>query len=121
MAILLFKLNNVPDDEAEDIRQLLHEHAIPTNETQAGRFKIGLAAIWLLDPSYQQQARQLIADYQIARYQNAQESRLLLKEIGFFSSLILRFQQTPVQFIIAVLAAVVVLGLTIGPFFAFSR
>jgi len=119
MAILLFKLNNVPEDEAEDIRQLLHDNAIPINETQAGRLKLGMAAIWLLDESYLEKARSLIADYESQRYQGAQEERLLLKQIGFFTSLVLRFQQNPLQFVLTLGALLLVLAMSIIPFFLF--
>ena len=42
MAMLLFKLNNVPDDEAMDVRQLLDDNGIHYYETDAGRWRVGV-------------------------------------------------------------------------------
>lgn len=119
MAILLFRLNNVPEDEAEEIRELLHEHDIPFNETQAGRFRIGLAAIWLLDASYLEQAQALISDYQTNRFENAQDEKRLLKQMGLIMSFILRFQENPLQFTLTIVALLLVLGASILPFLYF--
>jgi hypothetical protein len=67
MAALLFKLNQVPDDEADDIRQLLDEGGFDVYETSAGFFGLGVAAIWLREPSDLGRAQQLIEDYQQQR------------------------------------------------------
>jgi hypothetical protein len=67
MATLLFKLNQVPDDEAEDIRKLLDDGGFDVYETSAGFFGLGVAAIWLRDPSDIARARELIDDYQRKR------------------------------------------------------
>ena len=45
MATLLFRLNNVPEDEAEDVRQLLDDKGFAFYETQAGFFGLGVASI----------------------------------------------------------------------------
>jgi hypothetical protein len=67
MATLLFKLNQVPDDEAEDIRKLLDDGGFDVYETSAGFFGLGVAAIWLRDPNDIARARELINDYQVKR------------------------------------------------------
>lgn len=67
MAILLFRLNQVPEDEAEDIRQLLDDGDFDTYETSAGFWGLGVAAIWLRDNSEHPRARKLIDDYQQQR------------------------------------------------------
>lgn len=67
MATLLFKLSQVPEDEAEDIRQLLDDGGFDVYETSAGFFGLGVAAIWLRDPDELARAQQLIEDYQQQR------------------------------------------------------
>lgn len=67
MATLLFKLNQVPDDEAEDIRKLLDNGGFDVYETSAGFFGLGVAAIWLRDPNDIARARELIEGYQQQR------------------------------------------------------
>ena len=64
MAVLLFPLRNVPDDEAEEVRALLGTHGIDFYETPASAFGISAGAIWLRDEAQLQVARQLIDDYQ---------------------------------------------------------
>ena len=49
MPELLFKLRNVPDDEAEEVRQLLNDHEINFYETRAGGWGISMPGIWLPD------------------------------------------------------------------------
>ena len=68
MAILLFSLRHVPDDEAEDVRALLSSHGIDFYETPSSAFGISAGAIWLRDEAQLQVARQLIDGYQAQRY-----------------------------------------------------
>ena len=49
MPSLLFKLKDVPDDEAEEVRQLLAAEDIEFYETEAGSFGLSFAAIWITD------------------------------------------------------------------------
>ena len=67
MAILLFRLNGVPDDEAADIRALLEQRHIDYYETDAGRWGISVAAIWLRDEDRLIEARRLIDAYEEER------------------------------------------------------
>ena len=52
MSRLLMNLRHVPDDEADEVRALLKEHGIGFYETQAGRWRISLAGIWVEEPDY---------------------------------------------------------------------
>lgn len=67
MAKLLFKLNGVPEDEADDVRQLLDEKRFEVYETSAGFFGLGVAAIWMRDTTHFDAAKQAIDDYQVER------------------------------------------------------
>lgn len=67
MAALLFRLTQVPEDEAEGIRQLLDEAKFDIFETSAGFWGLGVAAIWLRNNDELPQARKLIDDYQQQR------------------------------------------------------
>ena len=79
MSKLLFKLRNVPEDEAEDIRKLLAEHSIDCYETSGGRWGLGMPGIWLADESRFQEARDLIDHYQEARRIRQKEIHARLK------------------------------------------
>jgi hypothetical protein len=72
MAALLFRLAQVPEDEHQDIRQLLDEGGFDIYETSAGLFGLGVAAIWLRDRDQLSQAQAVIDDYQKQRAQKMQ-------------------------------------------------
>lgn len=88
MAALLFRLNQVPEDEAEDIRQLLDEAKFDIFETSAGFWGLGVAAIWLRNNDELPQARKLIDDYQQQRAEKMRadyEARIAAgEELGFW-------------------------------------
>lgn len=67
MAKLLVTLRNVPDDEAEEVRQILAARRIDFYETPPGRWGISAGGIWLRDDAQLGEARQLMADYQEQR------------------------------------------------------
>jgi len=107
MALLLFSLRNVPDDEADDVRDVLSENEISVYETHAGNWGISMPAIWLADESQLEQARALINDYQEERQQVLQSEYTELKQSGkadsFFKNL--WYRPIPTLLIIAAIAA----------------
>lgn len=60
MAKLVFHLANVPENEAQQVRQALDDAGIATFETSAGRWQIGVAGIWVRDDEDVQAARAII-------------------------------------------------------------
>lgn len=82
MPELLFKLRNVPDDEAEEVRQLLNDHEISFYETHAGSWGVSLPGMWLQDDSQLKEAKSLIETYQRERASVARESYEQLKKEG---------------------------------------
>lgn len=121
MARLLFKLSNVPDDEAQDIRELLNNHDIHFYETNAGFFRVGLDAIWLADGTQEEQARELIRSYQAERVVRQQENYAQLVEVGQVPSVWQRFCAQPIRFIALVVAILFVAALTVVPFVMLLR
>lgn len=116
MATLLFKLHNVPEDEAEDVRQLLVEHEIPFHETHAGFWGLGVSAIWLGDKSRLEEARALIAEYQQARAQRQRAEFHERSARGEVPSMGRRLLNNPMRFLALLAAVVVVLAITLLPF-----
>ncbi len=119
MAVLLFKLNGVPEDEAEEVRALLAENAIDVYETEAGRWGISLAAIWLRDEDQLTRARTLIDDYQHERYLRAREEYERKREAGELDTLLGRAMRHPVRFLLYLAAILLVLYLSLMPFVGF--
>ena len=68
MTVLLFALRGVPDDEADEVRELLTEQEIDYYETSAGNWGISMPALWLRDRGQLQEARELLANYQRQRF-----------------------------------------------------
>lgn len=116
MARLLFKLAQVPADEAQDIRDLLEREEIRFYETDAGFFRVGLDAIWLADASQEERARALLQAYQQQRLVQQQETYARLVEAGQAPNLWQHFCAQPLRFIALLVAIVFVVGLTLLPF-----
>ncbi len=67
MSLLLFSLRGVPDDEADEVRELLTEQAIDFYETPAGNWGVSMPALWLKDESELEKAHSLLNTYQQQR------------------------------------------------------
>ena len=121
MPELLFKLNGVPDDEANDIRALLEEHEIPFYETTAGRWGVSLAAIWLKDDERLTEAQDLIQDYQDQRLSQARAELEEDIQAGRQKSFIDLYRQEPLKFVTHLVIALGILYLSVQPFIEFGE
>ncbi len=97
MSKLLFRLRNVPDDEAEEVRQLLDDHNIDWFETTPGNWGISMPALWLKDEGQFEQARLLLDDYQERRGQRVREEYQRAKESGQAPTLWQAFLDNPMR------------------------
>ena len=113
MSRLLFKMRHVPQDEADDIRQLLEDHGIDFFETFPGNWGISVPAIWLKHDGQFEAARILIDDYQEERIQRMQES---YRETKTMSQV---FWESPCRFFIYLSAIAIVLFISLRFFFSF--
>ncbi len=116
MAILLFRLNGVPDDEADEVRRLLSEHHIDYYETHAGRWGISVAAIWLRDETQLKAAHHLIEEYQHRRSTSARAHYEHLRREGRLESVVERLLAHPLRAAAYLVAILVILYLSIAPF-----
>ncbi|MGB0847916.1 MAG: DUF6164 family protein [Thiolinea sp.] len=64
MAAKLLSLRNVPDTEADDIRELLTKHRIDFYETPPNYWGISAPIIWLEDPTDLDIAKDLLETFQ---------------------------------------------------------
>ena len=104
MAVIIFKLQNVPDDEAQDVRELLFDNNIEYYETSAGAFGISMPALWLKDNSEKERAKQLIDAYQKQRQANAQGEYATHKEDGTNRTMIDMYKEHPARFFAYILS-----------------
>ena len=116
MPLQLFNLRGVPDDEAEDIRQLLDEHGVEFYETSAGNWGVSLPAIWLGDGSEQfDEAKRLIEDYQIERTERARAAYRQLNSEGGGRNLFSIIRERPVQFVVYLMVIALILFISLSP------
>ena len=99
MAILLLNMRHVPEDEAEEVRELLRANDIAFYETTAGTWRMSLAGIWLSDPQQLPLARRLLDEYQEQRYREARRQYEALREQGRHPTLATLFRENPVRFV----------------------
>ena len=116
MTTLLFKLQNVPDDEAADVRELLAENDIYFYETHAGFWRLGVDALWLPDDTNLERARALVKAYQEERTANQKKVYADLVEQGQAPTLWQNFLLSPLRFVLLILAVFFILTLTLAPF-----
>ncbi|MDH5650182.1 MAG: DUF6164 family protein [Gammaproteobacteria bacterium] len=117
MPHLLLKLNSVPEDELIDVRRLLDENDINYYETDAGRFGISLAAIWLHDNVDPEPAKQLLDSYKEQRYQQAREIYQQQQRDGTAETFLQKALHSPIRTVVIITAILVVLYFSIMPFF----
>jgi hypothetical protein len=116
MAVLLYHLRNVPDEEAEEVRRLLDEHGLDTFETGAGFWGLGVAAIWLHDQNELAQARALIEVYQQDLGERVRRERDDLVARGVAPTLWRRLVHQPIRTLLLALLAAGILALSLLPF-----
>jgi len=115
MTALVFKLRNVPDDEAQQVRDLLNQHQVEFYETTAGNWGIAMPGIWVQDEEVLR-ARELIDNYQVTR---TQEQRKLYSQAttdGTAATLSARFKQHPFATLGVLLFCVFILYAMLAPF-----
>ena len=99
MPELLFKLRNVPEDEAEEVRQLLTAHQIDFYETSAGNWGVSMPALWLRTDHQLHSAKRLLEDYQQERVKRVRAEHQQQKEAGTQRTLWDEFQENPIRLI----------------------
>ncbi len=115
MSVLLFRLFNVPEDEAADVRRLLQDHAFETYETHAGFFGLGVAAIWLVDDSQLPAARRIIDEYEEQRCLRQRKIVAEQKATGEIPTVRQKLATDPFGFLVTIGVILVVLIVSIIP------
>jgi hypothetical protein len=116
MAARLFSLYNVPDDEAEEVRELLANHEMDFYETPAGNWGVSMPAIWLRDDEQLQEARALIEEYQRKRLARVREEYALMQREGVNRTILDVIKENPLRFVVYLAAIAMVLYFSTQPF-----
>lgn len=117
MACLLFRLNNVPEDEAEQIRGLLEKTQLEYYETSAGHWGLSFAAIWLKNEDQLEEAQTLIKAFQAERVKSARQLILKQKQAGEYHSRWYYFKSSPMRYTLVIAFSVLIFYFSIIPFF----
>lgn len=119
MAKLLFRMRDVPDDEAEEVRELLTQNEIPFFETFAGNWGISMPGLWLVDEQQFDEARALLDEYQEVRSTRVKSQYLKQREQGEIRTFWESFSAEPVRFSVYLSLAALVLFLSLRFFVSF--
>lgn len=121
MTILLLNLRQVPDDEAEEVRDLLESHQVDFYETQPSVWGFTSGAIWLRDAAREEEVRTLLATYQKARAQRMRAAYEATLRAGTVDTLGQRVWRHPVRVALTLLAISVLCALTVLPFLSLLK
>ena len=113
----LYVLRGVPEDEADEIRELLDQEGIDYYETPAGNWGISLPAIWLRDKSQLVKAKRLIEEYQKQRTIRVKYKYEQLKRTGKNKTLLDAVLEHPARFVIYLAVCATIIYFSIKPFF----
>ncbi len=116
MAVQIFRLRGVPEDEAEDVRLLLSEHHFEFYETPGGNWGISMPAIWLVDNDQQEAAKELIEKYQAERFRTARAEYEQSKFDGTQRTLLDAFKENPAQFVLYLAGILALIYFSTVPF-----
>lgn len=84
MAKMLLNFRGVPEEEIEDVRELMAEHGIEVYELPASAFLISAGSLWVRNDSDYSRARELFDEYQFSR---AERARMSADRRGFVDQL----------------------------------
>ncbi len=121
MPALVFKLRNVPDDEADDIRRLLSENGIEHYETSAGNWGISMPAIWINNDRQLDQAKQLIGQYEQDRPAQIQEQYRQQEREGKNKTFLDAAREQPLRISLYLAVIVAILYLSTKPFLDLAK
>ncbi len=116
MAKLLYKLRGVPEQEANEIRELLERHGIEYYETEAGRWQISLAAIWIRHNDDYVHAKALLDAYHEKLFREVRADYLQRLADGTADTFWQRLQREPLRVILYILAVAFIVYFTVVPF-----
>jgi len=121
MPVRLFSLRHVPDDEAQELRELLEKHQIDYYESAPGNWGISAGAFWLKTDEHLEEARSIIDAYQQTRAREAREEYEELKRAGKQKTVLHNVRERPLQLLLYIAAILFILYVSLKPFLHFGR
>ncbi len=119
MAKIVFRLNGVPDEEADSVRDILSQQTIEFYETSAGRWGISIAAIWVKNDADFQSAREAIDSFQKTHRIKMEQQYQRDKENGNIPTVWQILRANPVMYFMYWVLIIAILIISIVPIFSF--
>ncbi|MBK1734606.1 hypothetical protein CKO15_04760 [Halorhodospira abdelmalekii] len=116
MAKLLMNLRGVPDDEADEVRELLRANGIDFYETPPNRWGITNGGIWLHDKTLFPEAKRLLDRYQEERSMRVRAEHEAQRARGELETLWQRIAREPLRFLLYLILMGLILAFMIVPF-----
>ncbi|MFK7892351.1 MAG: DUF6164 family protein [Granulosicoccus sp.] len=116
MATLIFRLRNVPDDEADAIRTLLDDNSIEWYETSAGNWGIAMPGIWITNDADADRARSLINQYELERSTTLRRLHEEDLRTGSARRLLDNFKEHPLKMILFIGFSIFIIYVSVNPF-----
>lgn len=110
-------LRQVPDDEADEVRELLKQHDVPYFETPPSRFGISSGALWLGDDGRREQAQALLVQYHEQRRERAREALELAQREGRAATFWSQLRSEPLRVVSALIVIAALAALCALPYF----
>jgi len=95
MPALVFRMRNVPEDEADAVRELLDQNRFEWYETTAGNWGIAMPGLWISNEEDLPLARQLIEEHQSQWREKQLSERQARIEAGLEPGLVDRLKERP--------------------------
>lgn len=111
MSKLLLNLHNVEDDEIEDVRAMLREHAIEFYETEPSRWGISFGGVWVTHDEDFVEAKRHMAQYQAQRSIRVREEYAAARRDGTAETFMTVLRKEPLRVVLSLLAILGLLGL----------
>ena len=111
----LLNLRHVPDDEAQEVRELLDQNAIPFYETAPNRWGISAGAIWIANDDDALKAKDLMADYQADRRARARADQEAARIEGIEETFLSQARKQPLRLIMILFGIVFFIALSLWP------
>ncbi|WP_242107943.1 DUF6164 family protein [Luteimonas aquatica] len=121
MAKLLLNLRMVPEDEADEVRAFLDAAEIPWYETRPSRWGISHGGIWVERNEDITRAKQLMADYQARRREQARAAQAQARLDGTAETFADIVRASPLRVLLTLLAIAFLLGLVVLPVWLLHR
>jgi len=121
MPVRLFSLRYVPEDEAQELRDLLDQNNIDFYETETGNWGISAGAFWLRTDDQLDEAKQLIDAYQEERAIKARQEYEALRREGRQRTFLDVVSEKPLQLVFYIAAILFILYVSVKPFLVIGK